>query len=370
MLLLLLLAGGIRRQCRFVWNVLVHWRTIGNSLLLRIIVAERVISLIVILATWGRNRRWLLFSVIFCLINIQINRDRLIFLGKNLPYWRFTFLGLILSAFVFIVWLRNTWLPPLLARHSPKKNIINVFDWVSFVVILPSVWFKHFSIVFVSSFVGLLGLSISQGPLVLRSWWFWNMSKLLIIVCLGVALSISSAFRLVSWIVRIHGFSRLLIPRRHPLFQKLQTATRLLDVLAAVICCYHTIPLRGWVIIIGALGAEATVITRLLIIIASCIHVLLIHTGMTRIWIISAVIAPTADNIVLIVLNRVQTWLLPIAVLRSNAQASTDLVVGWLALAVVRSLVTYLIIRVVVILGLCYLAVANTRVASWSKLKN
>ena len=290
-------------------------------------------------------------------MNIQIDRVRLIFL-RNLPYWLFMSLRLILGTLVFIIWLGNTWLPSLCPRCAAQNYIVYIFNWVSFVEILAlaCIRFEHFSIIFVSPFIRLftIGISINVGPLIRRSRWFWHVSKLLVVVWLIVALAVTSAFWLVPRIVRLHCFVHLLVPRRHPFFQKLQTTTRFFNILTAIVRCDHAVSLRSRVSII-ALSAESSLVS--LLIVVTLVHVLLVHASMILIWIAAAVVTPTDA----VVLNRMQTRL-SIAILLPHAQAGTDLIVSRFSLAVMRSLLSYLIIRVVVVLSFRDLAVSDSRI--------
>lgn len=106
------------------------------------------------------------------------------------------------------------------------------------------------------------------------------MSKLLIIVCLIVALTVSSAFRLLSRDIRFHCFIHLLVSRRHSFFQKLQTPPCLLNILTAIVCCDHTVSLRSR-IVITALCAKTSLIPWLNAI--ASVNFLLVDVPMT--WI-------------------------------------------------------------------------------------
>ena len=206
----------------------------------------------------------------------------------------------------------------------------------------------------------MIRLSIQVCSLVWCSRWFWHMSKLLVVVWLIVARTVSRALGLLSRVVRVHGFINLLIAWRHSFFQKLKTASRLLDILTAVVCGDHAISLRSWVSII-ALRAKSTLVTWLIVV--ARVHVLLVYASIILIWIVTAVVTYSYA----IVLNRVQCWLLTITILLSDAQASTNLIVGGFSLAIVWSLMTYLIVGIVVVLCFRNLSVSDTRVACWPK---
>jgi len=140
-------------------------------------------------------------TVILSLMNIQINWVRLVFLG-SLPHWLFVSLGLVLRSFVLVVRLRNTCLPPLLVCDTTQHNIVYIFNGVSFVAVIVLsrilVRLENFAIVFVlTTLIRLLALrlSIHEGFLIRSSWGFRNMSKLLVVIRLIVALTITSAFR-------------------------------------------------------------------------------------------------------------------------------------------------------------------------------
>ena len=106
------------------------------------------------------------------------------------------------------------------------------------------------------------------------------MSKLLIIVCLIVALTVSSAFWLLSRDICVHCFTRLLVSRGHSFFQKLQTPPCLLNILTAIVCCDHTVSLRSR-IVITALCAKTSLIPWLIAI--ASVNFLLVDAPMT--WI-------------------------------------------------------------------------------------
>ncbi len=220
-LLLLLARGLVLSHSWLVGNAFVYGWTVSNSGLATS-ATERIIRFVIVLATRRSNwSRRILFSVLVSLMNIQINRVRLVF-QRNLPYWFLVSLWLILSSFVLIIRLRNADLSSLIVRRSTKQNIVDILDGVSLasVVVLRRrcVRFEYFSVVLVlAALVRLLsfGLSIEKGSLIRHARRFRNMSKLLIVTGLVVTLTIASAFRLylLSWVVCVNSFARLLVPR-------------------------------------------------------------------------------------------------------------------------------------------------------------
>jgi hypothetical protein len=193
--------------------------------------------------------------------------------------------------------------------------------------------------------------------LVWCSWWLWNMSKLLVIIWLVVARTVSSTLWLMFRVIRVNGLVDLLITWGHSFFQKLKTSSSFLNILTTVVCRDHAISLRSGVGII-ALRTKSTLVTWLIVV--TQVHVLLVHASMILILIAAAVITSSYS----IVLNCMQTWL-SITILLSDAQPCANLVIGGFTLTVMWSLMAYLIVGIVVVLSFCDLSISYSRVPLW-----
>ena len=222
--------------------------------------------------------------------------------GIGLIFWRLDYLsdrfwislGHVLGRIV-----RNAWLSALLVCTSSQNKIIYILQRFSLVWVV-CIWLKNFTVVFVpGTVIRLIVCYISIVEIFLiSSGWFRYMCELLLLVY-RLALSVSSAFWLCSLtkVICVNSWVDLLISGWHSFLQKLQTASRLFDVLTAIIGSYHWTSLRC-VVVVFALSSETALVARYCLTVAR-VEFLSVHALVILIWKITAIVTPSANAVIL-----------------------------------------------------------------------
>lgn len=105
------------------------------------------------------------------------------------------------------------------------------------------VWIEHFAIILVYTAIVWFCSFCIKNLRLLRSWRLRHMLKLLLWLSIKILWSVTCTF----WLSHFLPFkclvlsTELLIPRRHSLFQQLQTALRFLMILRTIISCHHLV---------------------------------------------------------------------------------------------------------------------------------